>query len=90
MDASERRNQEISRKSTDKPSDTEVDDLVEKIDGYQIAEKPRKSTGRVDVVVQKKTVSGGYSVKNNRTVRREKKDRGVMDIDRNPQTVNRS
>ena len=43
-------------------SDSELDDLAKKLEGYQIAgENPPKSTGRVDVVIQKSGDNGSYS-----------------------------
>jgi hypothetical protein len=61
-------------------SDSELDDLAKKMDGYQISgENPQTSTGRVDVVVQKRGANGGYFVRKI-TARREKKGWGVLDI----------
>ncbi len=61
-------------------SDSELDDLAKKMEGYQIAgENPQTSTGRVDVVVQKSGQNGTY-YKRKITARREKKGWGVLDI----------
>ncbi len=61
-------------------SDSELDDLAKKLDGYQISgENPQTSTGKVDVIVQKSGNNGTY-YKRKITVRREKKGWGVLDI----------
>jgi hypothetical protein len=61
-------------------SETELDDLAKKLEGYQIAgENPQKSTGRIDVVVQKNGENGSY-YRRKITARREKKGWGVLDI----------
>ena len=61
-------------------SESELDDLAKKLEGYQVTgENPPKSTGRVDVVIQKSEGNGGYS-RRRITARREKKGWGVMDI----------
>ncbi len=61
-------------------SDSEIDELARKLDGYQIAgENPQTSTGRVDIVVQKSGKNGTY-YKRKITARREKKGWGVLDI----------
>ena len=61
-------------------SDSELDDLAKKLEGYQISgENPAKSTGRVDVVVQKSGGNGSY-MRRRITARREKKGWGVLDI----------
>jgi hypothetical protein len=61
-------------------SDTELDDLAKKFDGYSIAgENPQKSTGRIDVVIQKSGENGSY-YRRKITARREKKGWGVLDI----------
>jgi hypothetical protein len=61
-------------------SDSEMDDLAKKLDGYQITgENPPKSTGRVDVVIQKNGENGSY-YRRRVTARREKKGWGVLDI----------
>jgi hypothetical protein len=61
-------------------SDSELDDLAKKFDGYQLAfENPQKSTAKIEVVVQKPGDSGNY-FRRKITVRREKKGWGVLDI----------
>jgi hypothetical protein len=61
-------------------SESEMDDLAKKLEGYQIAgENPQNSTARVDVVVQKNGQNGSYS-RRKITARREKKGWGVLDI----------
>jgi hypothetical protein len=61
-------------------SESEMDDLAKKLEGYQVAgENPPKSTGRVDVVVQKNGQNGSY-YRRRITARREKKGWGVLDI----------
>ncbi len=61
-------------------SDSELDDLAKKLDGYRIAgENPQTSTGKVDVIVQKNGKNGTY-YKRKITARREKKGWGVLDI----------
>jgi hypothetical protein len=60
--------------------DSELDDLAKKLSGYQIAgENPQKSTGKADVVVQKRNGDGSSSSRRI-TARREKKGWGVLDI----------
>ena len=75
------KNQEIFTKILEVSlSDTELDDLAKKLEGYQIAgENPPKSTGRVDVVIQKSGENGSY-YRRRVTARREKKGWGVLDI----------
>jgi hypothetical protein len=61
-------------------SDSELDDLAKKLDGYQIVSyNPPKSTGRLDIVVQKSGQNGAF-LRRRITVRREKKGWGVLDI----------
>jgi hypothetical protein len=63
-------------------SDSELDELSKKLEGYQILmENPPLSTGRVDVVLQKQDPesNGGY-FRRKVTVRKEKKGWGVLDI----------
>jgi len=63
-------------------SQAQLDDLAKKLEGYQIAgENPPKSTGRVQVIVQK-TGTGQSNTRIHRvvTVRHEKKGWGVLDI----------
>ncbi len=60
--------------------DSEMDDLAKQLDGYQVVgENPPKSTGRVDVVVQKSGDNGSYS-RRRITARHEKKGWGVLEI----------
>ena len=60
--------------------DSELDDLAKKLDRYQVTgENPQKSTGKVDVVVQRSNGDGSYS-RRRITARREKKGWGVLDI----------
>jgi hypothetical protein len=63
-------------------SDSELDDLSKKLEGYRIAgENPAQSTARVDVILQKQdsNSNGGY-FRRKVTVRHEKKGWGVLDI----------
>jgi hypothetical protein len=63
-------------------SESELDEIAKKLDGYQIAgENPAQSTGRVDVILQKADTEhrGGY-FRRKVTVRHEKKGWGVLDI----------
>jgi hypothetical protein len=61
-------------------SDSEMDDLAKKLEGYQVSgENPPKSTGKVDVVIQKNEGGGAYS-RRRVTARHEKKGWGVLDI----------
>jgi hypothetical protein len=63
-------------------SESELDELAKKLDGYQIAgENPPQSTARVDVILQKADTEhrGGY-FRRKVTVRHEKKGWGVLDI----------
>jgi hypothetical protein len=61
-------------------SDSELDGLAKSLDGYQIAfENPPRSTGKIDVVIQKNGDNGGYS-RRRVTARKERKGWGVLDI----------
>jgi len=61
-------------------SDADLDDLAKKLEGYRIVgENPPKSTGRLDIVIQKQGENGAF-VRRRVTVRREKKGWGVVDI----------
>jgi hypothetical protein len=63
-------------------SDSELDELSKKLEGYRIAgENPAQSTARVDVILQKQdpNSNGGY-FRRKVTVRHEKKGWGVLDI----------
>jgi len=60
--------------------DADLDEISKKLEGYQIiGENPPKSTGRLDVVIQKQADGGGI-FRRRVTVRREKKGWGVVDI----------
>jgi hypothetical protein len=63
-------------------SDSDLDELAKKLEGYQIAfENPAQSTAKSDVVLQKRdeNSNGGY-FRRKVTVRLEKKGWGVLDI----------
>lgn len=61
-------------------SDSELDELTKALDGYRIASyNPPRSTGRLDVVIQKQGERGAF-FRRRVTVRREKKGWGVLDI----------
>ena len=61
-------------------SDSEMDDLAKKLDGYKISgENPPRSTAKVDVVIQKSGPNGSY-MRRRVTTRHEKKGWGVLDI----------
>lgn len=61
-------------------SDSELDDLASKLDGYKVSgENQAKSTGRLGVTIRKPTDTGGW-LSRTVTVRREKKGWGVLDI----------
>jgi hypothetical protein len=63
-------------------SDSDLDELAKKLEGYQIAfENPAQSTARIDVILQKQdqNSNGGY-FRRKVTVRHEKKGWGVLDI----------
>jgi hypothetical protein len=80
-EAGSTKNQELFQKIIDlNLSDSELDDIAKKLDGFAVAgENPPKSTGRVDVVIQKASDRGGY-IRRKVTVRHEKKGWGVLDI----------
>jgi hypothetical protein len=80
-EASSTKNQELFQKIIDlNLSDADLDNMAKKLDGYQVAgENPPKSTGRVDVVIQKAGERNGY-IRRKVTVRHEKKGWGVLDI----------
>jgi hypothetical protein len=75
------RNRELLGKILDQSiSDSELDDLAKKFEGYQYAfDNAVKSTGRQTVAIRKPTDDGGYYSRTV-TVRKEKKGWGVMDI----------
>jgi len=80
LEASSTKNQELFKKITDlNLSDSELDEIAKKLDGYTVAfENPPKSTGRVDVIIQKQ--SGNTKFSRKVTTRHEKKGWGVLDI----------
>lgn len=75
------KNQELFRKIFDLTlSDSELDELATKLEGYTIfSENPPKSTGRVDVIIRKAGENGAYYLRKV-TVRHEKKGWGVLDV----------
>jgi hypothetical protein len=75
------KNQETFKKIFDLAlSDSELDDIAKKLEGYQIAgENPQVSTGRIDVILRKAGQNGAY-FQRKVTVRHEKKGWGVLDI----------
>jgi hypothetical protein len=75
------KNQPIFKKIFDLAlSDSDLDDLAKKLEGYQIAtEHQGKSTGRIIVILRKPGHNGGY-FQRTVTVRHEKKGWGVLDI----------
>jgi hypothetical protein len=81
VEAGSSKSQELFKKIFDLSlSDSELDQLAEALDGYTVAgENPPKSTGRVEVVLQKAGKNGAY-FKRKVTVRHEKKGWGVLDI----------
>ena len=88
-EASERMKPTFQKISDLSLSDSEIDELAEKLDGYQIVgENPARSTGRVGVVLQRSPTRGnnnnntGMATIDNLvvTVRKEKKGYGVVDI----------
>ncbi len=61
-------------------SESELDELAGKLDGYSISnENPPKSTGRVEVIIRKVIKSNDYVLRKV-TVRHEKKGWGVLDV----------
>jgi hypothetical protein len=77
------KNQELFKKIFDLSlSDSDLDDLAKKLEGYQVAfENPAQSTGRIDVILQKQDRnSNGSYFRRKVTVRHEKKGWGVLDI----------
>jgi len=75
------KNQELFKKIIDLSlSDSELDDLAKKLEGFAVEfDNPQTSTGRIDVVIRKATEHGGY-IRRKVTTRREKKGWGVLDI----------
>jgi hypothetical protein len=80
-DTGNSKNQEMFAKIVDSSiSDSELDDVAKKLEGYQIAgENAVKSTGRLGIYIDKLAENGSV-VRRTVTVRREKKGWGVMDI----------
>jgi hypothetical protein len=61
-------------------SESELDELAGKLEGYSIStENPPKSTGRVEVILRKIGKNNAYALRKV-TVRHEKKGWGVMDV----------
>jgi hypothetical protein len=81
LEAGSERNREMFKKIFDlELSDSEFDDLAKKLDGYRIVSyNPPKSTGRLDIVIQKQGDRGAF-YRRRVTVRKEKKGWGVLDI----------
>jgi hypothetical protein len=81
QEAGSSKNREIFKKIFDLTlSDSELDDLGKKFEGYQIAgENPPQSTGKVGVIIRKPGRNGAY-LQRLVTVRREKKGWGVFDV----------
>jgi len=80
-EASTQRVKDLFRTIVDESiSDSELDDLAKKLEGYKVAgENAAKSTGRLGIIIHKPTDDGGY-LSRVMTVRKEKKGWGVMDI----------
>jgi hypothetical protein len=80
-EASSSRNRDLFKKIFELAlSDSDLDDLGKKLEGYQIAgENPPQSTGKVGVIIRKAGKNGGYLTRLV-TVRHEKKGWGVFDI----------
>jgi hypothetical protein len=79
VEASSSRNRDLFLKIFDLSlSDSELDELAHKLDGYSTSfENPQKSTGRIDVIIQKRADNGGY-LQRKVTVRLEKKGQGIV------------
>jgi hypothetical protein len=61
-------------------SDSELDELAKRFEGYQIAgENAAKSTGRLGIFIDKPTEEGGI-LRRTLIVRKEKKGWGVLDV----------
>jgi hypothetical protein len=80
-EATSSKNQELFQKILDLGlSDSELDELANKLDGYTIAgENPARSTARVEVILRKPGENGAYTLRKV-TVRHEKKGWGILDI----------
>jgi len=81
LGASSTKNREIFKKIIDLSlSDSDLDDLAKKLEGFAVASRnPQKSTGKMDVVVRKAGEHGAYILRKV-TVRREKNGWHVFDI----------
>jgi hypothetical protein len=82
-------NQEMFKRIFDGSlSKAEIDDLAATLDGFKISSvNPPKSSGRLDVIVGKRSTTGGW-VTIKITTRREKKGWGVCDISRSAELKN--
>jgi hypothetical protein len=80
-EAGSAKNRELFAKISDLTlSDSELDELAKKLEGYNVAgENPMRTTGRIDVVLQKPGEGGTY-YRRRVTARREHKGWGVLDI----------
>ncbi len=80
-EATSQKNRDLFKKIFDMSlTDTEIDELASKLDGFKVAfENPARSTGSLGVVVQKSGQNGAYT-RHLITVRHEKKGWGVSDI----------
>jgi hypothetical protein len=74
-------NQEMFKRIFDGSlSKAEIDDLAAKLDGFRISSfNPPKSSGRLDIIVSKRSTSGSM-VTIKITTRKEKKGWGVCDV----------
>jgi hypothetical protein len=81
QEAASSKNKELFKKIFDLSlSESELDDLASKLDGYRMSnENPPKSTARVEVVLVKAGKNGAYT-KRTITTRHEKKGWGVLDV----------
>ena len=82
IEAGSSKSQDLFKKIFDlNLSESELDELASKLEGYNIAgENPAKSTARVEVILRKAGKNNnGYSLRKV-TVRHEKKGWGVMDV----------
>jgi hypothetical protein len=81
QEAASSKNKELFKKIFDLSlSESELDDLADKLDGYRMSnENPPKSTARVEVVLVKAGKNGAYT-KRTITTRHEKKGWGVLDV----------
>jgi len=81
VEAASSKSQELFKKIFDlNLSESELDELAEKLNGYTIfTENPPKSTGRVEVILRKTGKNNAYALRKV-TVRHEKKGWGVLDV----------